>query len=378
MGVAVVDSLGGLAPIDAALLLHRRWGVGKRARDNGIVLLWSPALRKIAVSVGYGLEGVLPDGRVGRIEDESMLPAFKRNAFDAAMVAGVRALAAAAREETHWRDQAGVAPGRPTESEPSPTAKPVPIVNRPVSSSSVPIVPIVLLGLAAIGVPLGLVYARRRPRQCPRGHGGMRRLGESEDDQALSAPELLEERLGSVDYDVWVCDQCDARITIPHARWFSAYSECPSCKRRTLETGTRTLVAATTFSEGLQVTTRRCKNCNFSDETQSVIPRIPPPVVSSNSGGSSGGGAVAAVAMVGAARASAGARPAAAERSAATERALAHRRTDSSSRDTSTRTVRVHQIPENSARTTHNGKRLPAICWLNIVSNVASVPAVSS
>src|SRR5689334_25283554 len=59
MAVVVLDSLDGLEPADAALLLHRRWGVGKRQRDNGIVFLWSPKLRKLHVSVGYGLEGVL-------------------------------------------------------------------------------------------------------------------------------------------------------------------------------------------------------------------------------------------------------------------------------------------------------------------------------
>src|SRR5688572_15956939 len=36
IAVVVLDSLEGLEPSDAALALHRRWGVGKRERDNGI------------------------------------------------------------------------------------------------------------------------------------------------------------------------------------------------------------------------------------------------------------------------------------------------------------------------------------------------------
>src|SRR6185503_13040525 len=98
LAVVVIDSLDGLEPADAALALHRRWGVGKASRDNGIVLLWSPTLRKIFVSVGFGLEGVLPDARTGRIQDEAMLPAFRRGDFDAGMIAGAEALASAARE----------------------------------------------------------------------------------------------------------------------------------------------------------------------------------------------------------------------------------------------------------------------------------------
>src|SRR5690348_16461010 len=113
MAVVVLDSLDGLDPADAALLLHRRWGVGKRQRDNGIVFLWSPALRKTHVSVGYGLEGVLPDARVGRILDESVLPSFRAGNFDEGILQGVEKLAEAAREETAWRPET-IKPGRAT------------------------------------------------------------------------------------------------------------------------------------------------------------------------------------------------------------------------------------------------------------------------
>jgi uncharacterized protein len=113
MAVVVLDSLDGLDLADAALLLQRRWGVGKRQRDNGIVFLWSPALRKTYVSVGYGLEGVLPDARVGRIFDASVLPSFRTGNYDGGMLQGVQKLADAAREETAWRPE-GITPGRAT------------------------------------------------------------------------------------------------------------------------------------------------------------------------------------------------------------------------------------------------------------------------
>src|SRR5436190_4402467 len=99
IAVVVIDSLDGLEPSDAALTLHRRWGVGKRDRDNGIVVLWSPAHRQTFVSIGDGLEGVLPDAKVGRIQDEYMIPAFRAGNFDAGMLATVSALASTARGE---------------------------------------------------------------------------------------------------------------------------------------------------------------------------------------------------------------------------------------------------------------------------------------
>jgi uncharacterized membrane protein YgcG len=74
-----------------------------QARDNGIVVLWVPTRRAVQVSVGYGLEGVLPDSRVGRIRDQTIFPAFRRKEFDAGMLAGVEAISAAAREEKNAR-----------------------------------------------------------------------------------------------------------------------------------------------------------------------------------------------------------------------------------------------------------------------------------
>lgn len=273
IAVVVADSLDGLEPADAALLLHRRWGVGKRQRDNGIVFLWSPALRKIYVSVGYGLEGVLPDARVGRIEDNSVLPFFRQGDFDNGMLAGTTALASAAREETAWRPE-GIAPGRPTS--PARSSGPGPFA-------------LFLLGLlgGALLLAMAMVVGRVRrywPRRCPNGHGRMRLLTEAEDDAQLSREEGLEERLGSMDYDVWVCRQCDARIVTAHRRVFTRYGECPQCKRRTLETTASLVRSATTASTAVKRERRSCRNCDFHDEREVVIP-----LVVASSGGRSGG-----------------------------------------------------------------------------------------
>ena len=71
----------------------------------------------------------------------------------------------------------------------------------------------------------------------------MVRLDESADDARLDTGQRLEEKLESVDYDVWVCPTCQQSLVIPHRAWFSRYSTCKSCNRRTLETQTRTLVS---------------------------------------------------------------------------------------------------------------------------------------
>ena len=59
------------------------------------------------------------------------------------------------------------------------------------------------------------------------------RLDEASDDAALSAGQQVEERLGSVDYDVWACPTCDERLVLAYGRWWSSIKGCP---RRLLDT----------------------------------------------------------------------------------------------------------------------------------------------
>jgi uncharacterized protein len=72
--VVTIQTLDGTAPIDYATQIGQSWGVGKKDTDNGLVILYAKAENKIAVATGYGLEGILPDSKVGRILDEQYVP----------------------------------------------------------------------------------------------------------------------------------------------------------------------------------------------------------------------------------------------------------------------------------------------------------------
>lgn len=283
--VVAIDSTSGFEPFDVALALHRMWGVGQKGRDNGIVVLWVPAQRAVQVSVGYGLEGVLPDSRVGRIRDQAIFPAFRRKEFDAGMLAGVEAISAAAREEKDARGS--------TMSTTNPPPNGPSLVERPAGRAAgrrTGIVVGVMGGLLALASGVGglAAYRRRRSRQCPNGHGKMVRLDEQADDARLDSAQQLEERLESVNYDVWVCPTCQHVSIVPHKAWFSRYSKCQSCQRRTLATDTRTLVRATTSHEGSEEVTERCENCGWGRTYMRTIPRVQ--VSSGGSRGSAGSG----------------------------------------------------------------------------------------
>ncbi len=76
--VLVVDDLGGLEPWDFATRTHQKWGVGHSKEDNGLLVLIKPTggkgQRKVHISVGYGLEGAIPDATANQISDNELGP----------------------------------------------------------------------------------------------------------------------------------------------------------------------------------------------------------------------------------------------------------------------------------------------------------------
>ena len=90
--VVTVPSLNGAALEDYATTLYRSWGIGDKEKNNGVLLLVATKDRKSRIEVGYGLEGALPDGLTGRIQDQYMIPYFKQNDYDKGILNGYSAL----------------------------------------------------------------------------------------------------------------------------------------------------------------------------------------------------------------------------------------------------------------------------------------------
>jgi len=56
--------------------LFNEWGIGKKDKDNGVLLLVAKDQKKIRIEVGYGLSGALTDAISSRIIREKIIPAF--------------------------------------------------------------------------------------------------------------------------------------------------------------------------------------------------------------------------------------------------------------------------------------------------------------
>jgi len=84
IAVVTVKSLDGADIEGYAVDLFKKWGIGSKATDHGILILLATADRQYRVEVGYGLEPILPDGKVGGFGREAV-PYLRSGDFDSAV-----------------------------------------------------------------------------------------------------------------------------------------------------------------------------------------------------------------------------------------------------------------------------------------------------
>jgi uncharacterized protein len=93
IAVLTVDSTAPLDDFSYAMQVAEAWKPGKKREDSGALVLVAVRDRKIRILVGYGLEGILPDGLVGAIQDREILPEFRAGRMAEGIWRGVAALA---------------------------------------------------------------------------------------------------------------------------------------------------------------------------------------------------------------------------------------------------------------------------------------------
>ena len=89
--VVTVKNLEGMSLEDYATKLFRSFGIGDKDKNNGLLLLLALEERQFRVEVGYGLEGVLPDGLTGRYQDQYIIPYLKNNDWNTGVKTGYTA-----------------------------------------------------------------------------------------------------------------------------------------------------------------------------------------------------------------------------------------------------------------------------------------------
>jgi uncharacterized protein len=92
IAVVTVPTTDGQDIFDYSHALATKWGVGPKQASRGVLILYATNDHKYWTQVGYGLEGILPDGKVGGFGREA-IPILRQNNYDAALLLVTRRIA---------------------------------------------------------------------------------------------------------------------------------------------------------------------------------------------------------------------------------------------------------------------------------------------
>lgn len=107
--VVTIKSIGDMEYTDYAVRLFEKWGIGEKGKDNGVLIFNAVTERKIRIEVGYGLEGIIPDGLAGEIRDRYLIPHLRKNDFDTGLANGLAAVASIIAQDAGVKLSGGIA-----------------------------------------------------------------------------------------------------------------------------------------------------------------------------------------------------------------------------------------------------------------------------
>jgi uncharacterized protein len=84
IAVVTVKSTDGQDVVSYAVALYQKWGIGAKGKDRGVLILLATQDHKYWTTVGYGLEPILPDGKVGGFGRE-MVPILRSGDYAGAV-----------------------------------------------------------------------------------------------------------------------------------------------------------------------------------------------------------------------------------------------------------------------------------------------------
>ncbi len=181
IAIAIFPDLGGVPINEFASRLEEAWKVGRRGKDNGLLLLIGVKERQVRIEVGYGLEAKVTDADAGAIIRNVLAPAFRSGRYADGLDAAV--------------DQLVRLIGGPPGSGAAPTGGRRP---RGAAGPAALWIPFALfLGFIALSV----VAARNAGPRCPRDGTRLRLQQTGTGTGALGGRRLT----------VWVCPRCGYR-----------------------------------------------------------------------------------------------------------------------------------------------------------------------
>lgn len=310
MAVALPPDIGDMPIEQWTENVFTEWGIGKSDKDNGLLLVIAPEQRRAFLMTGYGVEGALPDIACVNIINRAVIPNMREDNISAAV-----------NDATSLVYQALTDPAIADElksTQPDNYSGTIQTLSGDVIWEFVQIIAVCafFLGLVIFCVDLsrnrkldnfhksqawrnhlriffwigivslgtGLIFflialflyrtQRTRPRKCPTCGSKMKRLSEEEDNELLSDSQDFEEKLNTVDYDVWECPECGTVERFSYPSNQMKYTECPVCHTVAMcEVDDVVRLQPTTRREGEGEKIYECQFCHHQNRKRYRIPK---------------------------------------------------------------------------------------------------------
>lgn len=325
VAVVCLNSIGDNDPHSWGTDLFNLWGIGKKDTENGLLMLLIHDVHAIEFVTGRGTEGILTDGDCYDIQQNEMVPYFKQNDYVTGMIRGTQAVCdffygspPLYSSDTYSDNSTGE---NYYEEEDNTSFLASGFLYWYVAIIIVfTIAWLVMLMLALFNsdlhkryylvkfftlmiwmflfpVPFVAIYFltkvmmerwRNTTRFSAKTGEVMHKLDDNEEDKHLAKGQITEEKVKSIDYDVWVTTGATDILILDYRKWFSKYNKCPKCRFKTyFQVYNRTITPATYDSSGTGERCNKCENCGHTKTVTYTIPRKTRSSSSSGGGGSS-------------------------------------------------------------------------------------------
>ncbi|MCH2236045.1 MAG: TPM domain-containing protein [Crocinitomicaceae bacterium] len=323
--IVCLNSIGDNNPREFGNDLFEHWGIGQAGADNGLLILLVHDARRVEFITGRGTEIILTDALCYDIQQEEMVPYFKRDDYSTGMIRGMQAVYDALNgappeyAKDTYVDYSDDDDDYYYESTPFWKSDFMQVYLR-ITGALVGLWLIFLIialfiknhhkkyhtlklwtllifpilfpvpFLLLLFVNKSLMNRWRNTIRVSKKTGVlMHKLSEEEEDEYLSKGQVSEEHVKSIDYDVWIADDKSDVLILAYKKWFSKYRKCPSCKAKTYwKVYDKTISSPTYTSTGTGERKHKCENCGHVSISTYTIPKLQRS--SSSSSGSSSGG----------------------------------------------------------------------------------------
>ena len=312
VAVAIIGTTDEIGIEDYSYRLFKHWGIGAADKNNGLLLMIVIDDRQAKIEVGSGAEGVMPDIAAGKILRQAVVPAMKEENVNQAVYGAVDMIYDCFTDPD-------VADELRSDRKEGPMSG-VRVIDKDVIFNFLWVVALCVflftLGMfiidfvharkrdnyrramtwrphlpvywlcavlsCGLALPLAFIawrlYRRSRdiPEICDSCGAKMKKLSEDEDNAFLSASQDFEEKLGTVDYDVWLCPECGTVERFPYVERQLKYSKCPSCGTIAMNLVMDKVVdPPTTRKDGHGERIYQCQFCRHIRREGYTIPRKP-------------------------------------------------------------------------------------------------------